>query len=275
MSPDPARTPDAGAQRPPTADPLPGYPTLDRTSEPWRGSFPGMGTVEVHGDGQVSVQPDRPDDAEAARALALGWGEPLSLARRGLLLSAGASLCGPQCHEALLVRGSAHDVAMVVLVLAHEGWRLVANIPAPLRWEEGRLVAHPREAPLLASDRRATRYAWDTAPLGSDTDTVAVSVPRVSEPVPLAGVLVVEQSKAGDTYDLTVLRGHERFKEAASLQLNGALSGPDGAADPSTVMAGHLALATLPFARLMLDGTPGSDQVAALGHWWSGLVGQL
>ncbi len=138
---------------------------LDRSGEPWVGTFPGLGSVRVWADGRVEADPerdveadpegaveagggepgpdggpghdgDRADHGEPAElrraALVHGWGEPLALARLGFRLAHGTAMVAPGADRCLLVSGDPHDAAIVVLGLAARGWQVLADRLTPV-----------------------------------------------------------------------------------------------------------------------------------------------
>lgn len=250
------------------------------------GTFPGLGSVQIHPDGAVDVAAaERPDDDrdtvdQREHALRHGWGEPLSFARRGFRLTHGAAVGPIDGGTCLLVLGDPHDVAIVLIDLARLGWAVLGDRPTPLEWDGQTLTAHPRSAPILASKRRAIKAEMDGTRLRGDTDAVALELPRVDEPRRVAAVVSMQMRKP-DEDAFTPLAGHERFETSAGLFMRGALwpdvdnAEAEGEAAASAIMADHLALSRLPAARLRFDSATKDDDVAALLAWWHTVVGSL
>lgn len=285
-----ADAPDAVVARATTADPSPA-PSLDRDSDVWVGTLPGLGSVRVHPDGAIEVTAaDRADDdADTVelreRALRLGWGEALSFARRGFRQSAGAAVGPVDGDTCMLLMGDAHDVAIVLIELVGHGWAVLGDRPTPLVWDSPTLTAHPRSAPVVVSKRRAAKADLEGTRLRGDTDAVALELPRITEPRRVAAIVAMQMRKP-DEVPLTPLAGHERFELAASLFMGGApwpVADEQDAtdeSDPTTqrsataseLMSDHLALARLPAARLRFDSATKDDDIAALLAWWLSLA---
>lgn len=249
---------------------------LDRRTEPWVGSFAGLGEVRVGADGDVEVEVD-PSVDEAARhladaALRHGWGETLSVVRQGFEVLWGAVVVPPEGAPGaeqgvgLSVRGDAHDVGIVLLALEARGWGIVADRFTPVRWDGECLVAHPRPAPPLFARRRATKAGRDGVPVRVDTDAVAVDVRRGERPAVVAGSLEVLGRRPGrDPFE--ELTGHARFEAATHLFAAGVLA-TAGPTEPRDVMARHLKLAELGFARLHVESKTLDDDLASVDAWW-------
>ena len=256
-------------------------PIHDRAGTIWRGSLPGLGSVEVAADGSVTVAADHPDGTgDEAAALLHGWGELLSFAHRGFAMAQGACLAPPgSAPGALLVCGDAHDVAAVVLSLTARDWALISDRPTPTRWEDGALVAHPRPAPLVVGERMAAESGRTGTPVRAASTAVAVDVSRALSPAPVTRVVLVQRRRP-DEDTFAMLTGHRRFERAASLMLRGALSPrtPQGVApdedaladDTASVVAEHLRLAELPSAVVRIDTAGNDDAVHRLLEWWAG-----
>ncbi len=253
----------------------PSGPTLDRSTEPWVGVFPGLGTVRVHADGAVDVeieldQADPPEDpALREAALRHGWAEPLGFVRQGYRCAWGSALAPPDGHGCLIVNGTMHDVAVVLLELVSDGWSVLADHLVPARWVDGRLVAFPADAPVLVSDRRARRRELKGTSVRAHTDAVRVDVPRAPSPQPVRAVVVVGIRRPDDPVFEDLL-GHERFSAASQVLIGGVMKNDhdaDGA--PRDVMGEHLDLSKLRFARLRFDDDTLGADVAELTRWWS------
>jgi hypothetical protein len=254
-------------------------PFLDRSGEPWRGVFPTLGTVRVHADGSIHVElePDLSDEPEepALResALRFGWGEPLSWVRRGYRCAWGSGLVAPDGNGCLIVRGSMHDVAIVLLELVSDGWSVLADHIVPTAWADGVLQAYPRDAPVLVSDRRARRRELEGVNVRGLSDAVRVDVARATSPQPVRAIASVGARRPAEPV-LDVLMGHERFSAAASVMIGGVMVAEATDADQGRVMREHLELAKLRFVTLRFDeDTLGAD-VAELCAWWSDLAEQ-
>ncbi len=110
----------------------------------------------------VEVEPDDSDEPEdpALREAALryGWGEPLSLVRRGFRCAWGTGWCHRTGTAASSSTGRLHDVAIVLVELVALGWSVLGDRIVPTSWNDGELIAHHRDAPVLISQRRARRH---------------------------------------------------------------------------------------------------------------------
>lgn len=296
---DEVRMPTYPVRMQPTAT-LPGI-TLDRDSEPWVGTFPGIGRVMVAADGTVDVTMDAVEsgtvgdesghpadastDAQTSDTLELreaalrhGWGEPLSWARRGFVCLGGGAVTPDPSVGCILITGELHEFGRVLPELARRGWGFLSDRFTPAQWAEGSFVAHPVAAPLLLSTRRARAAGWTGAPVRGATDALAVALRRVPEPTRVAGVVTLARRRVGEPA-FEVLTGHRRFEVAANLRIDGALAptGPDAAAatDPGQHLAEQLRLAALPTARWRADND--DDAIPAdvdhLQQWWREITG--
>lgn len=247
-------------------DGMPG-PVLDRSGPTWRGSLPGLGSLLVAPDGALTILPaDRDPAGEQAAALRHGWGDLLAHARRGFAMASGAAMVpGDPSLGALLVCGDAHDVATVVLWLSRRDWLLLSDRPTPTQWQGGRLVAHPRSAPLVMARQRAVEAGAPHAPIRAQSNSVAVDIPRSSAPAPIRALLRVQRRHPHEE-PFTELVGHRRFERAASLMLGGILA-PEAEPEDS-VVAEHLRLAGLPSAVMRIDGTEDGSAIGRLQAWW-------
>lgn len=249
---------------------MPG-PELARHEPAWTGAFPGLGTLMVAPDGQVSTQADDPDESGyGAAALRHGWGDLLSWARRGFALANAASLGSGE--DGLLVTGEPDDVAATLLGLARHGFLILSDRPAPTRWTEGSLVAHPRAAPILVPRRRAEQAGLAGTPVREGSTSVAVGLPRGVDPVRVAGIAHVVRQRP-DEEALDHLAGTRRFEQAATLMLRGALA-PAAPADPDPqeVFDEHLRLAALPSVVIRLEGRDDALAADRLADWWRTIV---
>lgn len=253
---------------------------LDRTSETWVGTFPGVGTVSVDPDGSFEVTLDPIDDAESAqnrvRALTHGWAEPMALARRGFRFINGAALCpspddSPDSDRCLVLHGDINHVALVLVEMIRRGWSLMSDRITPATVDDGILIAHPHPAPILLSKRLATKYELGGDRARDDTNAVIVDVPRCAAPRRVVAHASVGFRRPKETV-LTPLSGHARFNSAAGLMLAGVLAPFD--ADISVEerarksMAEQLRFAQLPCADVRLDEDP-TGAIDALVQWWT------
>jgi hypothetical protein len=252
---------------------------LDRSGEPWVGVFPTLGAVQVHADGSidVDVEPGSGNDTSEESslreaALRYGWGEPLSLVRRGFRCAWGTAMVPPEGGGGLVLNGRVHDVAIVLAELVGHGWSVLADRLVPTTWVDGDLVASPREAPVLVSRALAERTGIEATPARLHSDASRVDVPRASQPQPVRAFANVGHRRLEET-TLAELVGHERFGAAFRVMADGVLSGVDDVAGGKT-MQNHLALASLPFCRLRIrDDSAGAD-VAELVRWWRSVTGE-
>lgn len=231
----------------PSTDPT--VPTLDRSGDVWVGIFPGLGTVEIGSEGEVTVtveqapaatgsSDDPPDAAEDAHlreaALRYGWAEGLSWARRGYQLVNGAGVCPPADPErCLVVSGDPHDVSILLIELVKHGWTVMGDKFMPTKWTDQGLEAQPREAPVLMSVRRLQKAELDGTKVRAHTDARAVDLPRADGPRRIVAFCSVRMRKPDDAM-FEVLSGTERFEAAAGTKVGGALrpaTSDEGAAD--------------------------------------------
>lgn len=272
--------------------------TLDRDTEPWVGTFPGVGRVMVAADGTVDVtvdpldsgsdvadEPHHPPAASSPgapssdtpemreAALRHGWGEALSWARRGYLCLGGGAVTPDPTKGCVVITGELHEFGRVLPELAQRGWGFLSDRYTPAQWDGGALLAYPREAPVLLSRRRARTVGWESTTVRGATDAVTVTVPRVDVATRVVGVVTLARRRLGEPA-FEVLTGHRRFEVAANLRVDGALAParPEGdtAADPGHHLAEQLRLATLPTARWRADND--DDLIPAdvdqLQQWW-------
>ena len=265
---------------PPAPSPPPGTPHLDRQSEPWVGEFPGLGRVLVAADGSITVEAVGSEDhVVREQALRHGWGDPLSWVRRGFHLVGGSAVGPAESDECVLLLGDPHDVAIIVIELVNQGWQLLSDRPTPVVWDDSNLVAQPREAPLLVAKRRAAKAGVDGEEIRSDTDALAVAVPRAETPRRVQAAVQVRVRRP-DSETLQLLSGHERFEAATSLYVGGVLDptfspvaadqGAPADADDAApnLLAEHLRISQLPWARLHLSSRTATEDAAALVRWW-------
>ena len=247
--------------------PVPPSVALDRSGTDWLGTFPGLGTVVVSPDGHVEVHPvDDGPTGEKAAALRHGWGELLASTRRGHSLALGAALVSADASAgALLVCGTAHEVAPVVLALTGVDWTLLSDRPTPTSWEDGRLIAHPRPAPFVMAFERAADSGRSFGTVRTPSNAVALDVPRAEDPAPIRALLLVQRRRP-DEEPFTELSGHRKFERAASVMVGGVLASEH--ASDETAVSEHLRIAELPSAVLRIDG-PDAGLLETVRAWWS------
>lgn len=259
-----------------------GEVTLNRAGEPWVGSFPGLGVVTVAHDGEVtvtvtSVGSDDLDTARRDAALRHGWGEPLSWSRRGFLMLQGGCATPEPRNGCVLLSGDLHEFGRFLPTLADAGWSFLSDRYTPAQWQASDLIAHPVQAPILLAARRAEKSGWDGQPLRDDSDSLAVAVSRVADPLPIRGVVQLQRARPDETA-FEPLSGHQRFEVAASLSWAGVFvsDGMDREQPAaSDMMQRHLQLAALPMARLRSSGDferipAEADQLIS---WWQNFEG--
>jgi hypothetical protein len=245
--------------------------------------FPTLGAVRVHADGSIDVEvepgsgndtSEEPSLREAA--LRYGWGEPLSLVRRGFRCAWGTAMVPPEGGGSLLLNGRVHDIAIVLVELVAQGWSVLADRLVPTTWLDGDLVASPGEAPVLISRALAERTGIDATPARLHSDASLVDVPRARQPQPIRVFANVGHRRL-DEPTLAELIGHERFGAASRVMADGVLSGLDdvpGAKMEQEMMQNHLALASFPFCRLRLREDSAGADVAELVRWWRSVTGE-
>lgn len=275
---------------------------IDRTTEPWVGSFEPLGRVRVHHDGRFEIDA-HPDDDEPIeireRALRWGWAEPLAAVRRGARLIAGTALVPPlaeldvgrddETQEALVLVGPTHDVSIAAAMLLMRDWRLIADRPVPAQWarsgggndadeadeadhDRDVLMALPVGAPFILSQRRAERLGISGTPVRDDSDALEIDAARITRAAQVSGIVHVSM-RAPDAATLEPLLGFDRMTTVSRLFLGGALL-PDGpTADPAAALGVHLRLAEIPAVRLRLAEATVGDDVDALAQWWHQLMG--
>ena len=145
-------------------------PFLDRTSEPWFGVFPTLGTVRIEADGsyEVDVEPPPSGDADDAErreaALTFGWALPLSLARRGYRFAWGNCLVDPGGVGGLIVHGYPQDEEIVLLELLANGWTVLADHFVPVRWSSSSSRHTPASHPCSFPTARQVLVGWIMSP---------------------------------------------------------------------------------------------------------------
>lgn len=247
--------------------------TLDRDREPWLGTFPGLGRVEVHADGAISATAEPGQESIDLRnnALRYGWGEPLSWVRRGYALLHGGCVTPDPAVGAILLTGDLHEFGRLLPAMTGAGWVIGSDRYTPTRWSGDDLVAEPTRAPILLSQRRLAAADWTGKPVRGDTDTCAVEVTRTSSPLPIRAVVDLTRARPDDE-PFSVLTGHQRFELAASLRLGGAMR-PSATDDKEAAeLSEHLRLARLRIARVRVSGDRDDlpQHVAAVEEWFRG-----
>lgn len=269
---------------------------LDQSSEPWVATFAGLGSVAVDADGAIDVNVAHPantpapphegvtpDDAEEARqreqALRFGWGEPLSLVRRGFRLLWGTAVVPPRQRGCLVLTGGASHTGLVTSRLLSAGWRPLADGIVPVAADAtgaidttgtgGRVVAHPRSAPVVLPRRLARSAGLDGQPVRADTDAVAVAVNPVADPEPVMGIAAVRARRPHDPV-VRQFGGFELFEQAAAVLMGVETLCPTTIA-PATELANHRRLATIAHAEVALSYDTLADDLATLISWWDEL----
>lgn len=269
---------------------------VNQDSEPWVASFSGVGAVYINADGTVTVEvadttepgdTTGPADTDAGNrrqrhdALKYGWGETLSLIRRGFRLVAGTALVAPRRRGCVIFVGSASNTALVTSHLVARGYRPLADGVVPVAADtngsidpggDGPVMAHPRSAPLLLPGRWANLAGLEGEPVRNDTDALAIAADRAMEPEPLVGVAAV-RIRRPDEPTLRQLAGFEPFEQAASL-LNAARDLRPSAPAPAVELANHSRLASVAHAEIGVRTDTLSDDLAAITTWWDGLEHQ-
>ncbi len=259
----------------------PASPTLDRTVEPWLGTFPGLGSIAVAQDGSVEIVAEANQEEDATlreRALRFGWAEGLSLVRRGFILAGGAAVCPPDdsgeqnpgvaaTHGVLILTGDPHDVVIVIAELVDRGWSVMSDRFTPVQWQQGRLTAYPREAPVLMASRRAKKLQREGQKVRAHTDALDVDLPRCALPREVTAVAQVSMRRPNEV-PLAESTGQKRFESAAGLMLGGVLRDPSSAdLEAGEAMADHLRLASLRYSNLRIESGTISEDVDALIQW--------
>ncbi len=184
--------------------------------------------------------------------------------------------------QCTLLAGDPHDVVIVIADLVDRGWTVMSDRYTPVRWEEDRLIAHPREAPILMASRRARKLDLAGTAVRDDTDAVAVEFPRPTGSARVTAVVKVAMRRPHEAA-LTPLAGQKKFESAAGLMLGGELRpGSDGiqdggaqttievddaAAAPVKAMSEHLRLAGLSHCAFRIDPDTLSDDIEELLGW--------
>lgn len=254
---------------------------LDRSDEPWIGTFRNMGSVTVFSDGAFEIRvsgADQLDDvtfAEIWSALRYGWAEPLSLARRGFTCVCASGVTRDEsAGTCLLVVGDPGACSELIMELSALGWFILADRLTPMVWVGEELIAHPSEAPFLAPVTVAAKSSFRRSAVRRDGDAVEVDLPRVNRPLRV-GALVYLRRHIPHTPEFKVVRGHERFADAASLVHGALFSGSFDDAEVSTdarAMEGIVRLAALPHSQLALRTDSMGVGVAELVRWWDRLL---
>lgn len=246
--------------------------SLDCDSEVWTGHFPGLGTITIAADGSVDVTAEASADEDAQtrqRALRYGWAEGLSLVRRGFMLAAGAAVVHPETAEATILTGDPHDVAVALVELSNRGWLALSDRLTPLRWDDDRLMAHPREAPILLASARAQKCGLSGQAARTDTDALIVDLPRATEPAVVTAAVGVAHRRPFEDV-VTNLTGQKRFEAASHLILGGVLGVRQDSAGGTTAaenMAETLRLTSLRFCALRVQTSDIAPDVDSLLRW--------
>ena len=239
--------------------------TLDTGSDPWVAAFPGLGTVRVFEDGQVSVEAaSGPGFDQRFAALRLGWAEPLSWLRRGYHLTS-ASVAAPD-GRALIVVGSHRQQVVVLKALTDHGWLILADAMTPIRELDAGFEVCGREAPVIVAKRLAEKWGLTGEPLRADSDAVSVDLPRGQGPGRVTGVLHVRSQRSTDRPTLEQLSGAQRLEVASGLirRSPGNLDAPVA----TQVMAQDMKVAALPMARMHLADKQSELDVGEVLTWW-------
>lgn len=275
-------------------------PTINTSGEVWRADFPGLGSLTIDSTGAVTVAPEeiivlQPpptqwwDDLDETgcfpghwestvareRALRWGWGEQLSRVRRGHRLTRSTTVVD-QAGRGLAIVGTVHDQAILTVGLLRQGWRLLADQPTAMDWSGDQLVASPSAAPLVVAISLLRKTfptglpdAWSGAPARGNSNSVALEVPRWTEPAPVVAIVSAEMGRAGSTEHWEIVRGHRRFVLATTLFIN---SGPLAGGDDSTGgLAEKARIAQLPAAVVRTDARSSAPGLPSLVRWWEGL----
>lgn len=269
---------------------------VNQDSEPWVASFAGVGAVYIDADGTVTVEvadttdpgdTTVPADTDTGNrrqrhdALKYGWGEPLSLIRRGFRLVVGTALVAPKRQGCVIFAGSVSNTALVTSHLVARGYRPVADGVVPVAADtdgsidpggDGPVMAHPRTAPLLLPRRWARKAGLEGEPVRSDSDAVAIVTDQAEAPEPVVGVAMVRIRRPGEQ-TLRQLGGFEPFEQAASL-LSAAQDLCPWAPAPAVELANHSRLASVPHAEIGVRTDTLSDDLVAITTWWDGLEPQ-
>ncbi len=164
-------------------------------------------------------------------------------------------------------------MSIVLVELVAGGWSVLSDRLVPTMWVDGVLIAHPRDAPVLISQRRALRAELEGVPVRLHTDAVAVDVQRAAEPQPILA-FVDAGIRRPDEPVMAQLNGHERFSAASLVMVGGVMAGvvdPDEVT-PADVMRTHMAIAALPFGRLRFRSDTLDVDMAELGRWWMSIT---
>ena len=238
---------------------------LDTDGEPWVGHFEGLGNVRVDDQGGLTLQPITTDDPSIEDALRWGWGELLSLRRRGFTLIFAAAAQRAAENGCLLISGAAHEVGRVVVALAAQSWLFLSDRTTPCRWDEGRLIATPTAAPIVAARRRAELAGVAGREIRPGSDVVEVTATRSQEPIEVAAILRVPVRAHGrSAFELT--SGRARFEMVRTLMVGGVLGDTDR--DEALQMHDAMRLATLPIAELRLDSTTQAEDIQDALRMW-------
>ena len=251
---------------------------VDLGAEPWMASLAGLGSVHIHADGAIDVTVDDTVEEPTLRESALrdGWGEPLSLVRRGFRLLTGTALVAPDRPGCLVLTGSAGHPAMITAHLLAAGWRPLADGVVPVASShdgtidiDGAVVAHPRSAPLLLPRRWARKAGLDNTPVRADTDAVRVNVATATSPEPVVAAIHVRVRRPHDDV-LRPLRGFEPFEKAAGMLITNPVLCP-AASTPAGELANHARLAAVAQAEANIHPDTLDSDINDITRWWQGI----
>lgn len=167
----------------------------------WVATLPSVGTVTVDVNGGVTVSTDPGVDAGAAQMLAQNWGEPLSCLRRGRTLLFTTTLVDPQTGLALAVMGRNRHEQEIMLLMAQQGWRVVADSLTPITVVGGDVIAEPRTASVVVSRDLVQKYPVPVVSRQRPGGTgVTIDIGRADAPARLVmAVQLSERHPAGIT----------------------------------------------------------------------------
>jgi hypothetical protein len=255
-------------------------PTFDYSDEPWVGVFPGLGAISVNNDGEIAVSPHvGPDEdpqllTQREQALRWGWADPLSWLRRGFQLVHGAVVGHPDDDTCMVILGENGESSRLMVHLVSEGWQLISDRPAPTRWLDDELYAHPRQAPWLLARHRAIKANLEHQSVRNDSDTVEVDVSRIDEERKVAAFVSVGRRRPFES-SLELLSGHDAFRFASGLLLSASSFVPrqgDDAPMASEIankdLAQSLRLVKIPAVRLRRTPGDSHTSTAELLEWW-------
>lgn len=267
-------------------DGVPQIPSLNRNTEPWIGRVPGLGSVLVRADGSFEVQVESAEDEDIRLredALRYGWAELLASVRKGHSHAGGMTWGHPDAERCLLITGEGRDVSRLFGPLLDHSLVVIADRPSPLSWQDGVLMAQPSMRPVVLGRGRAQQIGYDWTPLRAESDAGRANLPRLHEPKPVGGMLLVHPRRPDEDL-FTLVTGHDKMEVAANAMQRGILD-PDyptelaSEADEAVtklVLARHqrnLAFARLPFAKARIDPDAVDATFAAASAWIDEVLG--